>query len=70
MDYAQVNQSDVLVQGSSVGSRIGTGKACVIPSIADIDKFAPGSVLVTQQTDPDWASVMATASAIVTDRFV
>jgi pyruvate,water dikinase len=39
----------------------------VIASAADIDRFVPGSVLVTSNTDPDWVPIMKTAAAIVTD---
>lgn len=57
----------VLVTGSAVGSRIGQGKVCIIRNISHISDFVPGCVLVTEQTDPDWASIMSQASAIVTD---
>jgi pyruvate,water dikinase len=47
--------------------RRGTGRACLIQSAADIDKFVDGSILVTSITDPDWVPIMKRASAIVTD---
>ncbi len=57
----------VLVQGAAVGAKIGQGPAQVIKSIKEISKFKPGSVLVTEMTDPDWEPVMKQATAIVTN---
>jgi len=57
----------VLVQGMSVGSKIGSGKANRIMSVKDIGKFKKGEVLVTGMTDPDWVPAMKLAAAIVTD---
>jgi len=57
-----------LVQGMSVGSKIGNGKAHVILSAKDISKFKKGEVLVTGMTDPDWVPAMKLASAIITDQ--
>jgi len=57
-----------LVQGMSVGSKIGSGKANKIISAKDINKFKKGEVLVTGMTDPDWVPAMKLASAIVTDQ--
>jgi pyruvate,water dikinase len=57
----------ILVQGMSVGSKIGQGKANKIMSAKDINKFKKGEVLVTESTDPDWVPAMKLASAIVTN---
>ncbi len=56
-----------LVEGASVGSKIGQGKARIITSVKDISKFKTGEVLVAPVTDPDWEPIMKIASAIVTD---
>ncbi len=58
----------VLVEGLSVGSKIGQGKAKIIMSAKDINKFEKGEVLVTDMTDPDWVPVMKIAGAIVTNK--
>ena len=58
----------VLVEGRSVGARIGSGVARVIRSIKDMDRVQPGDVLVADMTDPDWEPVMKRAAAIVTNR--
>ena len=59
---------NILAMGMSVGSRIGQGKAKIIMSAKDINKFEKGEVLVTDMTDPDWVPVMKIASAIVTNK--
>lgn len=61
-------RGEVLVEGRAIGARIGRGKAAVIASVAEMDKLAPGDVLVTDMTDPDWEPVMKRASAVVTNR--
>jgi pyruvate,water dikinase len=57
----------VLVRGVAVGSRIATGRAIALRSMAEADRFEDGAVLVAKQTDPDWVPVMKRASAVVTD---
>lgn len=56
-----------LLRGLSVGEAVVSGRVCLIESVADIDRFVDGSVLVTSNTDPDWVPVMKRAAAIVTD---
>ena len=56
-----------VLEGLSVGNAAAAGRACLIHSAADIDKFVDGSVLVTSITDPDWVPIMKRAAAIVTD---
>ncbi|HSM75046.1 MAG TPA: phosphoenolpyruvate synthase, partial [Desulfobacterales bacterium] len=58
----------VLVKGKGVGEKIAVGPARVIPDVAHLAEFRPGEVLVTNTTTPDWAPVMKTAAAIVTNR--
>ena len=60
--------STVLTSGAAIGDAIATGPACVITSAADISTFRDGSILVTEMTDPDWVSIMARASGIVTNQ--
>ncbi|MEL6878539.1 MAG: phosphoenolpyruvate synthase, partial [Pseudomonadota bacterium] len=57
----------VLTEGAAIGSQAASGTVCVIENASDIDRFVPGSVLVTGITDPDWVPVMKRAAAIVTD---
>jgi pyruvate,water dikinase len=66
--YALKEKGKVLVQGRSVGEKIGAGPVNVLSSVKEIEKFKKGEILVTQMTDPDWEPVMKIASGIVTDR--
>jgi pyruvate,water dikinase len=66
--YVLKGKGKVLVEGHSVGDRIGSGAAHVIHNVKDIGKFKEGEVLVTEMTDPDWEPIMKIASAIVTNR--
>eukprot|EP00012_Vannella_robusta_P010117 CAMPEP_0206201792 /NCGR_PEP_ID=MMETSP0166-20121206/11770_1 /ASSEMBLY_ACC=CAM_ASM_000260 /TAXON_ID=95228 /ORGANISM="Vannella robusta, Strain DIVA3 518/3/11/1/6" /LENGTH=819 /DNA_ID=CAMNT_0053620557 /DNA_START=22 /DNA_END=2481 /DNA_ORIENTATION=- len=61
------SSSKVLVRGHSVGQRIGSGKICIVNDVKQIADFIPGTVLVTEMTDPDWAPVMSKAAAIITN---
>ena len=65
--YALEGEGEVLLKGLSVGSAVATGRICLIESVADIDRFVDGSILVTSNTDPDWVPVMKRAAAIITD---
>ena len=58
----------VATVGRAIGQKIGSGPVRVMTSIAQMDKFRPGDVLVADMTDPDWEPIMKAASAIVTDR--
>ncbi len=65
----QLNEkSSILVEGRSIGQKIGAGKVKNIASVDDMDQVEEGDVLVTDMTDPDWEPVMKRASAIVTNR--
>ena len=66
-EYFIKGKGKVVVQGASVGNKIGQGKAHIIKSVSGIDKFKEGEVLVTEMTDPDWEPIMKKAAAIVTD---
>ena len=67
-EYRLAQEGHVLATGTSVGSKIGTGKVSKIMSVKDIDDFKEGDVLLTEMTDPDWVPIMKIASAIVTDK--
>ncbi|MFC1602477.1 phosphoenolpyruvate synthase [Pseudomonadota bacterium] len=66
--YEMKEKGEVIVEGRSIGGRIGKGTAKVIMSIDDMDHIKPGDVLVTDMTDPDWEPIMKRAAAIVTNR--
>ena len=66
--YLLKETGQVIVEGRSIGHRIGSGPARIVTSIHEMDRVQKGDVLVTDMTDPDWEPVMKRASAIITDR--
>jgi len=68
IQYKLQSGSKEITQGLAVGEKIGAGKANVILSTKNINKFSPGEVLITEMTDPDWEPIMKRAAAIVTDK--
>ncbi len=65
--YRIKSKGKKLVTGLSIGDAVVAGRACLIDSPKDIERFIDGSVLVTGTTDPDWVPIMKRAAAIVTD---
>jgi pyruvate,water dikinase len=66
--YTLKEQGERILEGTSVGDAIAAGKALVIKSASEIERFEEGAVLVTGMTDPDWVPIMKKAAAIVTDQ--
>ncbi|MFZ5907041.1 MAG: phosphoenolpyruvate synthase [Nitrospirota bacterium] len=65
--YTLKGQGKRLLTGLAIGDAIANGKAMVIKSAREIEKFMDGSILVTGMTDPDWVPIMKKAAGIVTD---
>jgi len=65
--YKLNEQSDVILTGQAVGTKIGAGKVCKITDPTKLDTFNEGDVLVAETTSPDWEPIMKIASAIVTN---
>jgi pyruvate,water dikinase len=65
--YRLKEQGKTLLTGLAIGQGIAAGKACVIRSADEIDRFEDGAVLVTEMTDPDWVPIMKRAAGIITD---
>ena len=61
-------RSTILTEGRAIGQKIGAGKVRIIKDVSEMDRVAPGDVLVSDMTDPDWEPVMKRAAAIVTNR--
>jgi pyruvate,water dikinase len=66
--YVLEEEGNLLLEGESVGTKIGQGEVNVIERSSEIRKFKSGQVLVTTMTDPDWEPIMKIASAIVTNK--
>jgi len=67
-EYKLQEKGELITKGSSVGNKIGAGRASKIIDLKDISKFKEGDVLVTDMTDPDWVPIMKKSAAIVTDK--
>jgi len=67
-EYKMKEKGEVLVEGQSVGWKIGAGQVNKILDVQQISEFKQGEVLATTMTDPDWEPIMKIASAIVTDK--
>lgn len=65
--YRRRGPGRVLLTGSSVGSQVASGPVRLVRSVADLQWFQAGEVLVTRMTDPDWEPVLKRAAAVVTD---
>ncbi len=65
--YRLLGSGTVLAKGLAIGSAIATGQAQIIASADEIDRFRPGAILVTRQTDPDWVPIMKRAAGIITN---
>ncbi|MDD4976679.1 MAG: phosphoenolpyruvate synthase [Bacteriovorax sp.] len=68
LSYHLKKHSEVLLKGSSVGEKIGSGQVRVIKTAEDLGQLLQGEILVTDKTDPDWEPAMKRASAIITNR--
>lgn len=66
--YKLRKKSRVILEGRSIGHKIGVGRARIVQSPKEMDRVRPGDILVSDMTDPDWEPIMKRASAIVTNR--
>ena len=66
--YELKTHSELLVEGRSIGKKIGSGKVKKIKNVSELSRFNKGDVLVADITTPDWEPIMKIASAIVTNK--
>jgi len=67
-EYSLTTTEEPLVTGIAVGTKIASGKVRAITSVAKLNEFKKGEILVTEITDPDWEPIMKIASAIITEK--
>ena len=65
--YELEEEGEILTRGAAIGKAVASGKAARLESPEEIERFEPGSVLVTERTDPDWGPILEEAHAVVTD---
>src|SRR3989344_2156203 len=63
-----INEKDIILQGSPASPQIASGKVVIVSSVKEISKVKTGDILVTEMTNPDFVPAMKKAAAIVTDR--
>ncbi len=61
-------KATVLAAGKAVGQGVASGAVRTVATLADLEAFIPGEVLVAETTSPDWLPAMRNAAAIVTDK--
>lgn len=66
--YQLEKRGRILAVGKSIGRKIATGPARIIPAVEHMHELKIGEVLVTDETNPDWEPIMKIASGIVTNR--
>jgi len=60
--------AEVLCRGRAIGASVSSGRARLIADPSQIQRFAPGDLLVTERTDPDWEPILKRASGVITDQ--
>lgn len=65
--YTLTEEGESIVEGVAVGSAISTGKAFVLESMDDADRFEDGGILIADMTDPDWVPIMKRSSGVITN---
>jgi pyruvate,water dikinase len=66
--YRMKGKGKILLEGKSVGEKIGAGAVRVIRHLDELKEFKAGEILVSDMTDPDWEPTMTKAAGIVTNR--
>lgn len=66
--YQLQQKGKVILQGKSVGARMGAGAVRIIRNADELSTFRQGEVLVADMTDPDWEPMMKMAAAVITNR--
>ena len=69
------SEKNILIEGVAVGDKITTGKIKKMYTMDSRDSmdlgenvFEPGSILVTEMTDPNWEPIMKISSGIITNK--
>ncbi len=66
-EYQVTMNKKPILNGLTVGNKIGQGRVRIIPDVSKIGEFEKGEILVTRMTDPDWLPAMRIASGIITE---
>ncbi|MEJ6980048.1 phosphoenolpyruvate synthase [Pedobacter sp. P351] len=66
--YKLKENGKILCKGKAVGKKIISGRACIIHSLNEAPKLQPGDILIADNTNPDWNSLLRKAVSIVTNK--
>lgn len=66
--YKLKQDGTVLCKGKAVGKKIVSGRACIIHSLNEAHKLQAGDILIADNTNPDWNSLLRKAVSIVTNK--
>ena len=66
--HLEPHEAEEIICGRAIGASVSSGRARVIGSAAEIDRFEDGDLLVTARTDPDWEPILKKAKGVVTDQ--
>jgi len=66
--YRLKEKGKIICKGQAVGKKIISGRACIIHSLEEAAKLKKGDILIADNTNPDWNSLLRKAVSIVTDK--
>ncbi len=66
--HLEPHQAECITRGRAIGASVSSGRARLIASPAEIERFESGDLLVTERTDPDWEPILKRAAAVITDQ--
>ncbi|MCC5937477.1 MAG: phosphoenolpyruvate synthase [Lunatimonas sp.] len=67
-EYTLHSKAKPLLKGKAVGAKIGSGRVCIVRSLADAPKVQEGDIIVADITNPDWNAMLRKAVSIVTNK--
>ena len=66
--HLEPHSAEVLCRGRAIGASVSSGRARIIADPSQIQRFAPGDLLITERTDPDWEPILKMASGVITNQ--
>ena len=66
--HLEPHQAELLCSGRAIGASVSSGRARILRHPAEIQRFEPGDLLVTERTDPDWEPILKRASGVITNQ--
>lgn len=66
--FSDDSDKTILCDGIAVGDKIANGKVCIIDDLSKSSQFISGSILVANNTNPDWEPLMKISSGIITNQ--